>query len=223
MQISDLKHNPKNPRIIKDEKRDNLAASLAKFGDLGGFVFNRLSGLLVGGHQRSSVFPTDAKIVITKKYDKPTRAGTVAEGVIKFKGERFKYREVEWDDATETAAAIAANNNAGEWDRPMLADALKKLGSFDIDFDMRLTMFTEDELADFAPPSTTTVKTHERIKPEENVKKKKGRAKFGDVWELGAHRLRCGRAELDEADALIERWERYTGGTAKLVEKAEKK
>lgn len=120
MQVKDLKPNKQNPRKMSAPKKAALKKSLIKFGDLSGFVFNRQNKSLVGGHQRTSTLPKDAKIVIEQKYDKPTKAKTVAEGYVIVDGERFKYREVEADDAWHTEAMLAANGHAGEWDEDKL-------------------------------------------------------------------------------------------------------
>src|SRR5271165_7331278 len=122
MKLSELSPNPNNPRKITDKKKEMLKKALAKFGDISGIVYNQKSKQLVGGHQRKEVFGPDAVITIVKKYPKPTRAGTKAEGYITIKGERFSYREVWWDDVTEKAANIAANKGAGEWDKEILGN-----------------------------------------------------------------------------------------------------
>lgn len=143
MKVADLAPNPKNPRTITDKKLTQLKKALAEFGDLGGLVFNRRTGMLVGGHQRAKLFPKDAEIKVTKSYDKPTKVGTVAEGFVLVRGERFKYREVDWDETREKAANIAANKGAGEWDLSALSDWMREIDDFG--FDLDLTMFDEEE------------------------------------------------------------------------------
>ena len=59
-------------------------------------------------------------------------------------GERFKYREVSWDAATEKAANIAANKGGGDWDTELLSEWIKDLEA--LDFDLDLTLFDENEL-----------------------------------------------------------------------------
>ncbi len=142
MLVKDLHPSPKNPRTITPEKLKMLRSALTRFGDLGGVVFNRKSKQLVGGHQRTKIFER-GEVVVTKKYPKPTRTGTVAEGFIELKGERFAYREVSWDRDTETAANIAANKGAGEWDQEKLTEMFRSLDNFKLDYD--LTMFDEAE------------------------------------------------------------------------------
>lgn len=141
--VKDLAPNPKNPRTITPEKLAMLKKALHEFGDLGGFVFNRKTKRLVGGHQRAKIFDAKSKVVVEKKYPKPTKTGTVAEGFVELNGERFKYREVLWDEVKEKADNIAANKGAGEWDQATLTEWMKDLGEFG--FDLDLTMFDSVE------------------------------------------------------------------------------
>lgn len=147
MQLKDIKGNPKNPRTASDAKLAMLKKSLAEFGDLSGIVFNRRTKHLVGGHQRKDVLPKDSKITILKKYPKPSKVGTCAEGYITVDGEKYSYREVHWDEVKEKAANIAANKGAGEWDLDQLTNWMKELEGFG--FDLDLTMFDEDERLQF--------------------------------------------------------------------------
>lgn len=124
-----------------------LEKSLKKFGDLSGIIYNRKSKQLVGGHQRTAVLDAASAVEITKKYEKPTPTGTVAEGFVIVGKERFGYREVAWDEATEKAANLAANKGAGEWDVSGLTNWMRELEDFD--FDLDLTMFDPDERIPF--------------------------------------------------------------------------
>lgn len=206
MQTKDLAPNLKNPRTITDAKKAQLKKAMQVYGDLSGIVFNRKSNQLVGGHQRTAQFDQDAKIEIVKKYPKPTPAGTVAEGYILLKGERFVYREVSWSKHKEMAANIAANNNAGIWDMPQLTLDLKELGSFDVDFDLDLTMFDDEQLKELGG---ITVKEHTRVNAqgvdEDDVPEKApAKTKLGDVYALGDHRLMCGDStELAQVEKLM--------------------
>lgn len=144
--LKDLEANPKNPRKITEEKLKALKKTVTEFGDLSGIVYNRKTKLLVGAHQRVKILPPDAEIHFTKKYDKPTRVGTVAIGYVLYNGERFSYREVFWDAVKEKAANIAANKGGGEWDNELLSEWMREISDFGIDLD--LTMFDENERAD---------------------------------------------------------------------------
>jgi DNA modification methylase len=196
MRVSDLKANPKNPRTVSKEKLSQLKKAMQEFGDLSGIVFNRKSGELVGGHQRKRQFDKSSDIVITRKFDEPTRTGTVAEGYIILDGERFSYREVSWDRHREMAANLAANKGAGEFDSDRLGEWLKELDAWDSEIDTDLTMFGKDELADLTGKRSTVGAggTDEDEIPEPP---KIARAKRGELWLLGNHRLLCG----DSTDA----------------------
>ena len=160
MQIKDLIPNEKNPRTVSDQKLAQLKKAIKEFGSLDGFIFNRKTKRLVSGHQRQKISDGDSQITINKKFSKPSRTGTVALGFATIEGEIFPYREVWWDESKEKAAIIAANKNAGEWDIPQLGEWMKELGSFDIDFDMSLTMFSDEELQQFGG---VTVSEHTRL------------------------------------------------------------
>ncbi len=195
MQIKDLTPNAKNPRTISDEKLKQLKAALEEFGDLSGIVFNRKTKQLVGGHQRRKILDPDSVVTITKQFSKPSKTGTVAEGYVMLGTEKFTYREVSWDKHKEMAANIAANKGAGEWDLPELSLWMKELNSFDVDFDLKLTMFDDDELSEFAG---ITVAEHTRknattgVDEDEVPEKAPARSKLGDAYFLGEHRLMCG-------------------------------
>jgi hypothetical protein len=135
--------NPLNPRKITPEQLKMLADSLRRFGDLSGLILNVSTNHLVGGHQRVKVLGA-APVEITKRYDRPTPNGTVAEGFVIFEGERYTYREVSWDERTENAAMIAANKHGGDWDIPMLSTLLLELDTGE--FDVSLTGFSSQEL-----------------------------------------------------------------------------
>lgn len=146
--VSKLNPAKYNPRKISREKLESLKKALDEFGDLSGIVFNRRSGNLVGGHQRCKVIPPDAEITITQMYDPPSRTGTVAEGYILIEGEKYSYREVDWDDAKEKLGNLAANNQGGENDEDMLQSLLADLDNLDIDLSLSgidLNVFDDDQ------------------------------------------------------------------------------
>lgn len=193
-QLSDLKPNLENPRTITDAKLKGLKKALLKFGDLGGFVYNRKSKQLVGGHQRAKLFP-QGEVVITRKYEKPTKTGTVSEGFVKLNGERHKYREVLWDQNTERAANIAANKGGGEWNQEILRDWMQDLSKQSFDLDS--TMFDKSEREPFlASKKDVSFQANTAAPGEDEIPEppKKTVTKLGDVIQLGSHRLMCGDA-----------------------------
>jgi len=196
MQLKDLKPNTNNPRKISDQKLLQLKKALNEFGDISGIVFNRKSKQIVGGHQRVKHFSPTSPITIIKKYSKPTKTGTVAEGFIELKGERFSYREVEWPKKKEMAANLAANNNAGEWDTSKLGEWLKELD--EVDFDLDLTMFDEDKLFKFGGIEKSHTSDKTGVDEDEVPVVKEPKSKLGDLYLLGEHRLMCGDSTSKE-------------------------
>lgn len=138
--VKQLKPAKYNPRKISSDQLKMLKKALMEYGDLSGIIFNKRTGSLVGGHQRIKVIPSDAEICKTV-LDKPSRTGTIAEGYIIIDGEKYQYREVDWDEAREKAANIAANAHGGEWEDEKLDDLLNELGNME-DFDLELTGFS---------------------------------------------------------------------------------
>ena len=187
---SSLAPNPQNPRKITDAKLEQLSASLQRFGDLSGVVFNVAEDAqrLVGGHQRIKALPPDAQIVIDREYDRPTRTGTVREGHVVVDGERFAYREVAWDSATEKAANLSANKGAGEFDLAVVAEWMQDLD--DVGFDLDLTMFDADERAALQPEPEKPVEVEGQDEAPEVADKPW--VTRGDLFILGDHRLLCG-------------------------------
>lgn len=204
MKTNQLAANPDNPRTITDAKLKQLAKALEEFGDLGGFVYNRKSKQLVGGHQRAKLFGA-AEIVIEQNYKKPTRTGTVAEGYAMLKGGRFKYREVYWDSLKEKAANIAANKGAGEWDMPKLGEWFTELKELGLDLD--LTMFDEAERKDFFSITGEIGLTDPDAVPDNAPT----RCNAGDLWVLGNHRLLCGDS------TNVQHVERLMGGEKRIM------
>lgn len=196
--LGDLPANPKNPRRVTDAKLGALKRSLAEFGDLSGVVFNRRSGQLIGGHQRQRVLPAKAQVVVTERFAEPTAAGTVALGHVTVDGERFAYREVDFDPARERAANIAANKGAGEWDLEQLGEWFRELN--DLEFDLDLTMFDEAERQAFLAEAPGDGLTD----PDEVPERAEPRCKTGDLWALGPHRLLCGDStRAEDVDRLF--------------------
>ena len=105
-------------------------------------------------------------------------------------------------EAQKRAYVIADNKlalNAG-WDEEMLALELVELG--ELDFDLDLTGFTQDEIDALMPEQLMTEGlTDEDAVPEVQAEPV---SKLGDVWALGAHRLMCGdSADVSALDTLL--------------------
>jgi len=117
--ISDLKPAPYNPRKITDQALGALQTSLTEFGDISGLVWNQRTGHLVAGHQRLAA--------LRKAHGDGL---TMEDGaVVTPTGERFVVRTVDWPEAREKAANVAANSPylGGEFDDAELAKILDEL------------------------------------------------------------------------------------------------
>lgn len=125
-ELKKLKEYHKNPRKITGKMFEALGDSLEEFGDMGGIVVNKSTCEVLGGNQRTKVFkekdPTEVSVVITEVFKKPTKTGTVALGYVTFSGEKYGYREVEWDKEKAERANLIANKIGGFWDIDMLAN-----------------------------------------------------------------------------------------------------
>ena len=164
MPLAELLPAGYNPRKMSPAAMAGLKASLEKFGELGGIVFNRRFGRLVGGHQRVKALAV---------------CGEAHADV----------RVVDLDEADEKALNLTLNNPAigGDWASDQLATLLEEsqaaLG--DLFNDLKL-----NALWDFAekqpppggggdPDDVPEVEAVAVTRP-------------GEIWVLGAHRIICG-------------------------------
>lgn len=95
-----------NPRRMTDEAAGGLAASLKRFGDLSGIVFNRQTGELVTGHQRMNQIRAEYGDLPIELID----AAAGLHGIRVDDSHFFPVRIVDWTPAVQRAANVAANN-----------------------------------------------------------------------------------------------------------------
>jgi len=136
----------KNPRRITGKRYTKLQADLKKYGDLSGVVYNVQTGNTTCGNMRSRVFDiAECRIEITHENAEPDEQGTLKLGYVVWRGHRFSYREVSWDEQTEDAAGLIANVGAGEFDFDRLASLDQNiLDAAGMDADL-LKRFENDE------------------------------------------------------------------------------
>lgn len=153
-----------NPRRISDRAMKGLRASLERFGELGGIVYNKRTGRLVGGHQRVKAL--------------------AAMGV-----KDAEVRVVDLPIAEEKAANLALNHPGigGEWDEALLAVVLAEVerdlptAYEELQLDDLIGEAASDELADgLTDPDDVPEPMPEPV------------TRAGDVWVMGEHRLICG-------------------------------
>ena len=114
MKINDLipaNYNPRKDLTENDTEYIKLKRSIQEFGYVEPIIYNKLTGLVVGGHQR-------LKVLKDLGWDE-------VDVVI-----------VELDDTREKALNVALNKISGEWQFDKLKDLLEELDTGDIDISL---------------------------------------------------------------------------------------
>lgn len=164
-----------NPRKISERAMKGLRASLERFGELGGIVFNRRTGRLVGGHQRVKAL--------------------AAMGI-----EDAEVRVVDLPVAEEKAANLALNHPGigGEWDEALLAVVLAE-----VERDLP-TAYEELQLDDLIGEAASDDLAEGLTDPDETPEPPpEPVTRAGDVWVLGDHRIICGDSTDAATVALL--------------------
>lgn len=203
--LVDLVPAADNPRRISDDARRGLAESVLRFGDLSGIVFNRRTGRLVAAHQRREVLLASGVDVEREiEWSEPVagldgteeRIGELDLGP----GLRFRVRLVDWSDAVERAANVAANDPriAGEFTfglREFLApvraneELFSRLGFSDLLGDLGQL----EEVGEFRAPKKGGVSNPGDARETPDVVALDPVTVAGDVWLLDDRiRLVCG-------------------------------
>lgn len=163
MALAELLPADYNPRRINDKAMKGLRASLERFGELGGIVYNEQTGRLVGGHQRVKAL--------------------AALGVVD-----AEVRVVSIPIAEEKAANLALNHPGigGEWDEGMLAAVLA-----DVQRDLP-TAFDELQLGDLWAEADAAIEQGEVDEDDVPEPPERAVSQRGDLWVMGEHRVLCG-------------------------------
>lgn len=203
--IDELNENPKNPRQISKHDYDALVASIKRFGDLSGIVFNRRTQQLVGGHQRIKVFKElGGQPVVEERFEQANSVGTIARGHVMLGDEKYGYREVDWDPDFEAAANVAANRIQGDWNLDLLAEINYQISQADNSAELlALTGQTEDEISKLLDSVGVSEQKEDTEVPELDVIAPPV-SQPGQIFQLGEHRLMCGDSTSKEhVDALM--------------------
>ena len=177
IEVESLIPYARNSRTHSDEQVAQVAASIKEFGFTNPVLVDQ-DGMIIAGHGR-----------------------TLA-------AQRMQMKEVpclrlsHLSEAQKRAYVIADNKlalNAG-WDDELLAVELRDLK--DSDFDLSLTGFGDDELADLLAEALEEGLTDEDSVPEAPETPV---TVPGDIWVLGKHRLMCGDAtSIENLEKLCE-------------------
>lgn len=156
----------RNSRIHSDEQVGQIAASIKEWGFTNPILVD-IDGEIIAGHGR---------LLAAQKLNIDEVPTMTAVG---------------WSEAQKRAYVIADNKlalNAG-WDNEMLKIELD--GLKDLDFDIDLTGFNPDELADLFPEPERAGLTDEDVVPEAPDQ---AVTVEGDIWVLGRNKIICGDA-----------------------------
>lgn len=158
-------YNPRKDLQPADKEYQQLKKSIQEYGYVEPIIYNKQTGMVVGGHQRLKVLKdlgfADIECV-----------------------------EVDLDETQEKALNIALNKISGSWDTEKLKDLLLDLQS--LDYDLDLTGFSIDELNDLDIVGIEPEKEVEEDDFDESTVPDEPIAKYGEIYKLGNHRLMCG-------------------------------
>jgi DNA modification methylase len=175
--VTDLTPYARNSRTHSDAQVAQIAASIKEWGFTNPILIDPDGGI-IAGHGR---------LLAAQRAGIDDVPCIIADG---------------WTDAQKRAYVIADNKlalNAG-WDDEMLKVELGELS--DLDFDLSLTGFDDDELGAFLADEPTEGLTDEDAVPD--VAEQPVTVE-GDVWLLGRHRLMCGDStSIDAVERLMD-------------------
>nr|DAK60542.1 MAG TPA: adenine specific DNA methyltransferase [Caudoviricetes sp.] len=156
-------YNPRKKLKKGDKEYEKIKQSLLKFGYVDPIIVNE-DLTVIGGHQR---------LTVLKDLDYET-----AKCVI-----------VDLPKEDEKALNIALNKITGQWDEALLADLLLDLQ--ESDFNLDLTGFEPPEIDDILSNVHDKELSEDEFDVEEELKKPTV-SRYGDIWQLGKHRVICG-------------------------------
>ena len=175
--IDELRPDPANPRRISNDQLEALTRSLQTYGFVQPVLARREDKIVIGGHQRLLA---------------ARRLG-------------YKTVPVIFLDLTLEQSRVlnlGLNKISGDWDQELLARLVANLQPVE-DIDLTLSGFGEDELAKLLK-SLDVREKKERVEDFDldaalEAARAAPRAKRGELWALGDHRVVCGDA-CDVAD-----------------------
>lgn len=175
MKLSELKANPNNPRLIKDDKFQKLVKSIQEFPEM--------------MEKRPIVVVTD---VDGKMYPLGGNMRLKALTELKYKEipDNWIVKADDWSEEKRREFVIKDNVGFGEWDWEDLAnnwdsEQLEEWGLDVPDFSTDEVLEAEEDDFDATPPEEP-------------------KTVLGDLYEIGEHRLLCGSStDVNDIDKLI--------------------
>lgn len=162
------KYNPRKKLKPQDKEYQKIKKSIEEFGYTDLVIINK-DNTIISGNQRTQV-------LMDMGYKK------------------IKVVQIDIDKTKEKALNIALNKITGEWDYALLGDLLLDLDTQN--YDLEITGFDLDEIEDILAPigeEKEVIEDDFDCTPPEEPK-----AKYGDIYQLGNHRLMCGDSTKEE-------------------------
>lgn len=170
--INELKpalYNPRKELQEDDAEFKKIENSIKEFGYVEPIIIN-YDKTVIGGHQRLNVLK-------------------------KLGYDEIDCIEINVDKNKEKALNIALNKIEGEWDYAKLGDLLLDLDA--MNFDLMLTGFDDFEIENIIAPISFD-ENKEIIEDEVPEIPEEPKSKYGDIYQLGNHRLMCGDSTKEE-------------------------
>lgn len=172
VQINELISPDYNPRTITSEELEKLKDSLEEFGYISPLIVNKHNNHIVGGNQRYLCLKEMGYTEIDVIYiDEP-------------------------DIQREKALNIRLNNLSGEWDTGKLESIFNEFES--TGFNSDITGFTNSEITGFnnieRANDEYSIISDDYEEPDDFPVT----VKYGDIYQLGKHRLMCGDSTKKE-------------------------
>ena len=166
-------YNPRKELKPGDPEYEKLKRSIEEFGYVEPVIWNKRTGVVIGGHQRLRVLKdlgfTEVDCVV-----------------------------LDIDEQQEKALNVALNKISGEWDIPLLTSLLKDLN--DGGYDATITGFDVSEMSSLFDDQSEIV---EDDPPEVADETQEPISKAGDRWLLGQHVLYVGDSTKAEDVAAL--------------------
>jgi DNA modification methylase len=174
--VADLIPYARNSRTHTDDQITKVASSIKEFGFLNPVIVDGDNGIIAG----------HCRILAAKKL-----------GIVEVPTIEASHLS----EAQKKAYIITDNRLALDagWDDEMLKLEIAELD--EMDFDLSLTGFNDDELADFLKEDTVGLTDEDAVPelPETPI------SVLGDIWILGNHRLMCGDStSIDAVEKLMD-------------------
>ncbi len=182
IEIKKLKLAYYNPREMSAKEYESLKRSMSGFGCVEPIVINKYKNrenIVVGGNMR-------------------VKAAT------ELGWESIPYVEVNLSENKEKLLNLALNRIKADWDESKLAELIHDLSRADAD--LTLSGFNEVEISNLLDTQMLRKEgdPETEIEKEQEMLKKKSQSKYGEIYNLGRHKLMCGDStKIEDIEKLM--------------------